>query len=285
MWEEKFLRFKEQLLIILSSYYDRISSMSLRDVFDILIVSFVVYQLIKMVRGTKAFRMLLGLLVLVLLSFIAKWFELKTLMWLFENFWQVGVLVIVILFQPELRKGLADVGTLYHLGPTFKETMVVDAVVSACMYFSLKRIGALIVFERDMGLKNYIDSGILLDAVVTEELLVSIFLPYSPLHDGAVIIRGDRIAAAACLLPLSSDPMISKALGTRHRAAIGLTEETDAVVVVVSEETGIVSVAVGGQLKRELDKESLKDFLMDFLYGESKKEKRLVAGSGECEVQ
>ncbi len=245
--------------------------MGIRDVIDILIVSFLVYQIIKMVRGTKAFRMLLGLFFLVLLSLVAKWLELKTLMWLFQNFWQVGILIVVILFQPEFRKGLADVGTIYPIGPTLRESMVVDAVVSACQYFSKRKIGALIVFEKDMGLKNYIESGIILDAVVSEELIISIFLPYSPMHDGAVIIRNGRIAAAACLLPLSSDPMISKALGTRHRAAIGITEETDAVAVVVSEETGIVSLAVEGKIKRELDAESLKRLLMELLYGEEKK--------------
>ncbi|BAT72143.1 conserved hypothetical protein [Thermosulfidibacter takaii ABI70S6] len=261
--------------------------MTIRDVIDIFVVSVIVYQLIKIVRGTKAFRMLLGLLFLVLLSFLAKWFQLKTLSWLFQNFWQVGVLVVVILFQPELRKGLADVGRIYPLGPTFKETMVVDSVVEACAYFASRKIGALIVFERDMGLKNYIESGIILDAVVSEELLISIFLPYSPLHDGAVIIRNDRIAAAACLLPLSSDPMISKALGTRHRAAIGLTEETDAVVVVVSEETGIISIAVNGQIRRDLDKETLRGLLMDLLYSAEKSKLGLFKKNDnqECEAR
>ncbi len=285
MWEQ-LLKFKSELVLVLSSYAERLKAITLRDVFDILIVSFIVYQVIKIVRGTKAFRMLLGLFFLMLLSFIARWFELKTLMWLFQNFWQVGVLIVVILFQPELRRGLADVGTLYPLGPTLKETMAVEAVVSACKYFSKRRIGGLIVFERDVGLKNYIESGIMLDAVVSEELLISIFLPYSPLHDGAVIIKKDRIAAAACLLPLSSDPMISKALGTRHRAAIGLTEETDAVVVVVSEETGIISIALNGQIKRELDAESLRSILMELLYGEEKRHLPLI-GKGnrkECEA-
>ena len=270
MWKQELLKFKQQLTVAFYSFTGRLHSMTIKDVLDILLVSFMVYQVIKIVRGTKALRMLLGLLILVLLSFIARWFELRTLMWLFQNFWQVGVLIIVILFQPELRRGLADVGTIYPLGPTLKETMVVNAVVDACAYFSRKRIGALIVFERNMGLKNYVDSGIMLDAIVSEELLTSIFLPYSPLHDGAVIIRGDRIAAAACLLPLSSDPMISKALGTRHRAAIGLTEETDAVVVVVSEETGIISLAVEGRIKREFDKDTLREALMDLLYGSEK---------------
>ncbi len=285
MWEKQLLELKRYLLNTYTLFYDRFHSMTVRDVVDILIVSFVVYQLIKIVRGTKALRMLIGLLFLVLLSFLAKWFQLKTLSWLFQNFWQVGVLVVVILFQPELRKGLADVGRLYPLGPTLKETMVVDAVVEACSYFSSRKIGALIVFERDMGLKNYIESGIQLDAVVSEELIISIFLPYSPLHDGAVIIRRDRIAAAACLLPLSSDPLISKALGTRHRAAIGLTEETDAVVVVVSEETGIISIAVDGQIKRELDKATLKELLMKLLYSEERNKLGLFKRREECEVK
>ena len=254
------------------SIFAKIRSMSWKDILDILIVSFIVYHGIRIVRGTRASRMLLGLFLLVLLSFISRWFEFKTLMWLFQNFWQVGVLVIVILFQPELRKGLADVGTIYPIGPSFKERLIVDHVARACEYFSKKKVGALIVFERDMGLKNIIESGILLDALICEELLISIFLPYSPLHDGAVVLREDRIVAAACLLPLSTDPMISKALGTRHRAAIGITEETDAVAIVVSEETGIISLAIGGRLKRELTTRELKELLMDLLF--EKKEKR-----------
>jgi len=256
----------EGILPLLKLYIAKIKGMTWKDVVDILVVSFIIYHGIRIVRGTRASRMLFGLFLLVFLSLVSKWLELKTLMWLFQNFWQVGVLIIVILFQPELRKGLADVGT-FSLGPTFKETLIVDAVVGACEYLSKKKMGALIVFEREMGLKNFIESGVLLDAVVSEELLITIFLPYSPLHDGAVIIRRDRIVAAACLLPLSTDPMISRALGTRHRAAIGLTEETDAVAVVVSEETGIISLAVEGKLKRELSPEELKTILTELLFG------------------
>ena len=262
----------EGLFLNLKPMLVKIKGMTWKDVIDILVVSFIVYHGIRIVRGTRASRMLFGLFLLVFLSLVSKWLELKTLMWLFQNFWQVGVLIIVILFQPELRKGLADVGT-FSIGPTFKEHLIVDAVVGAVDYLSKKRIGALIVFERDVGLKNFIESGILLDAVVSEELLISIFLPYSPLHDGAVIIRKDRIMAAACLLPLSTDPMISKALGTRHRAAIGLTEETDAVAVVVSEETGIVSLALSGELKRELSPEELRDLLINLLFGKRERKK------------
>lgn len=252
-------------LSVLEEFVRRLQHITWRDVIDIIFVSVIVYQLIRIVRGTNALRMLLGVFVLVLFSIFAKVLQLKSLMWLFQNFWQLGVLIFVIVFQPELRKGLAEVGSLYRR-PSVKEVLVVDAVVNACVFLSKKRIGALIVFERTMGLKNFIESGILLDALVSEELLTTIFIPYSPLHDGAVIIKGDRIAAASCLLPLSVDPAISKYLGTRHRAALGISTETDAVAVVVSEETGNISIAVGGELYRGLEKDSLRDQLLDLVY-------------------
>ncbi|MGB9668244.1 MAG: diadenylate cyclase CdaA [Thermosulfidibacteraceae bacterium] len=236
-----------------------------KDVLDILIVSTIVYQLIRIIRGTNAFRILLGIVVLILFSIAAKVLELKSLMWLFQNFWHVGVFAVIVIFQPELRRGLAEVGSIYRRA-SVKELLIIEAVSNACEFLARKRIGALIVFERNAGLKNYIESGIILDAVISEELLVTIFIPYSPLHDGAVIIRGDRVAAASCLLPLSIDPTISKQFGTRHRAALGISTETDAVAVVVSEETGIISVAVDGKLYRGLDKTSLEKQLLELVY-------------------
>jgi len=245
---------KEILPYITRSFY----SMRWQDVLDIFVVAFVIYHFILMLKGTRAFRMLVGLVVIVLVTILSQWLKLQTLNWLFSNFWQMGIIILVILFQPELRKALAQVGTTpFYLGATVREEMVLREIVDASYYLATKKIGALIVLEREMGLKNYIDSGIRINADVTKELLISIFLPYSPLHDGAVIIRYDRVVAAGCLLPLSTDPRISKVLGTRHRAALGLSEETDAVVVVVSEERGSISVAIGGKLTRELDKESL----------------------------
>ncbi len=248
-------------------------SMRWQDVLDILIVSFVIYQFVLMLKGTRAFKMLLGLAVFVMITFLSQWLKMQTLNWLLSNFWQMGVIILVIVFQPELRKALAQVGTTpFYLGGTFKEEMVLKEIAGAAHTLSTKQIGGLIVLKREMGLKNYIDSGIKINADVTEELLISIFLPYSPLHDGAAIIEYDKILAASCILPLSTDPVIGKVLGTRHRAALGLSEETDAVVVVISEETGAISVAIRGKLTRELDRESLLRVLNNlFLKGETKR--------------
>jgi diadenylate cyclase len=260
---------KELMPYITRSFY----SMRWQDVLDILIVSFIIYQFVLMVKGTRAFKMLLGLAVFVMVTFLSQWLKMQTLNWLFSNFWQMGVIILVIVFQPELRKALAQVGTTpFYLGSAFKEEVVLKEIVEAAHVLATRKIGGLIVLKREMGLKNYIDSGIRINADVTEELLISIFLPYSPLHDGAAIIEYDKILAASCILPLSTDPVAGKVLGTRHRAALGLSEETDAVVVVISEETGSVSVAIGGKLTRELDKSSLLRVLNNlFLKRETKK--------------
>ncbi len=246
-------------------FISRLRMISWRDILDIIFVSVIVYQLIRIIRGTNAFRILIGIFVLSLFSLTAKLLQLKSLMWLFQNFWQIGIFALVVIFQPELRRGLAEVGSIYRRA-SVKELLIIEAVIGACEFLARKRIGALIVFERNAGLKNFIDSGIILDAVISEELLITIFIPYSPLHDGAVIIRGDRIAAASCLLPLSIDPTISKQFGTRHRAALGISTETDAVAVVVSEETGLISIAVDGKLYRGLDRDSLKQQLLELVY-------------------
>lgn len=247
-------------------------SMRWQDVLDIFVVAFIIYHFILMLKGTRAFRMLVGVVVIILVTILSQWLKLHTLNWLFSNFWQMGVLILVILFQPELRRALAQVGTTpFYLGATIKEELVLREIVEAAHTLATRKIGGLVVIEREMGLKNYIDSGIRMNADVSKELLISIFLPYSPLHDGAAIIRYDKVVAAACLLPLSTDPRISKVLGTRHRAALGLSEETDAVVVVISEERGAISVAIGGKLTRELDKESLYRVLSNlFLKGGKK---------------
>ncbi len=247
-------------------------SMRWQDVLDILVVAFIIYHFLLMLKGTRAFRMLVGVGVIVFITILSQLLKLQALNWLFSNFWQMGVLILVILFQPELRRALAQMGTTpFYLGGTLKEELVLKEIVEAAHTLATRKIGALIVLEREMGLKNYIDSGIIMRAEVSKELLISIFLPYSPLHDGATIVRYDKIMAAACLLPLSTDPRISKVLGTRHRAALGLSEETDAVVIVVSEESGIISVAIGGKLTRQLDKESLYRVLSNlFLRGGKK---------------
>jgi len=268
---------KEVLPYITRSLY----SMRWQDVLDIFVVAFIIYHFILMLKGTRAFRMLVGLVVIILVTILSQWLKLQTLNWLFSNFWQMGIIILVIIFQPELRKALAQVGTTpFYLGAVLREEIVLKEIVDAADYLAKRKIGALIVLEREMGLKNYIDSGIRINGEVTKELLVSIFLPYSPLHDGAVIVRYDKVVAAGCLLPLSTDPRISKVLGTRHRAALGLTEETDAIVVVVSGERGSISVAIGGKLTRELDRDSLFRVLAN-LFLKNGKVKRPIWAWGE----
>jgi len=187
--------------------------------------------------------------------------ELSTINWVLTKLFAVGVLAFLILFQPELRRGLARIGQNTIFNPFLKKGGTVDEVVEACQRMSKIKRGALIAIEREAGLKSYIESGIPLDAKISAELLTTIFTTNTPTHDGAVIIEGDRIASAGSLFPLSQNPTLARSLGTRHRAAIGLTEETDAVVVVVSEETGAISVSVYGKLTRDLDEEGLKRVL------------------------
>ncbi|HEV8439838.1 MAG TPA: diadenylate cyclase CdaA [Methylomirabilota bacterium] len=235
----------------------------LRDAIDILVVAFVLYRVFVMFKETRAVQMLLGLGGLMVASFVARRFELFSTSWLLENFWSFWVLALIVLFQPELRRALAQLGQsrLFQgmaLAAREQQSHLLDDVVKAADALAGKRIGALIVLERSTGLRNYAELGVPLDAVVSADLLVSLFLPYSPLHDGAVFIRGDRVAAAGCFLPLSRNTQLGRAMGTRHRAALGLAEETDAVVLVVSEETGRISLAVHGHMETPLDQDSVR---------------------------
>ncbi len=206
-------------------------------------------------------QVLMGLLILAIIFNIAKVFELNTINWVLTKLFAVGVVAFLIIFQPELRRALARIGQNTIFGSFLKKGGTLDEVVQACEHLSRSKIGALIAIEREMGLTNYIESGLLLDARVSSELLITLFFQNTPTHDGGIIIRGDRIAACGSLFPLSQNSQLSRSLGTRHRAAVGLTEETDAVVVVVSEETGAVSVAVYGKLTRDLDSEGLRRVL------------------------
>ena len=237
------------------------------DVFDILIVAFLIYQLLQFIRGTHAVQMALGALVLVLLYWLSQLLHLETVNWLLRTFMPYLVFGIIVVFQSEIRKVLAQLGKTPLPGvfgsPRTEE--VIDEVVLAATTLATQRTGAIVVVERDMGLRSYIETGIALDAYVTYDLLISIFNPGTPLHDGAVIIQGNRVAAAACFLPLTVNPQLSRELGSRHRAAIGVTEDTDALAVVVSEETGVISLVVGGRIRRELDGASLKSALLDVL--------------------
>jgi len=237
------------------------------DLVDILIVAFLIYQLLQFIRGTHAVQMALGALVLVLLYWLSQLLHLETVNWLLRTFMPYLVFGIIVVFQSEIRKVLAQLGKTPLPGvfgsPRTEE--VIDEVVLAGTTLAAQRTGAIVVIERDMGLRSYIETGIALDAYVTYDLLISIFNPGTPLHDGAVIIQGNRVAAAACFLPLTVNPQLSRELGSRHRAAIGVTEDTDALAVVVSEETGVISLVVGGRIRRDLDSASLKSALLDAL--------------------
>jgi diadenylate cyclase len=246
-----------------------------QDGLDILIMAVVFYNLILLMRGTRAIQMLAGLGLLAAVSFAAGRIGLHTLTWVLQNFLGAIVLVIIILFQPELRRALANMGRaplLRFLDPIKEERLLAECV-RATQSLAAKRIGALIALQRKTDLRNYVEGGVPVDARLSRELLYAIFLPASPVHDGAVLIQGSRLAEAGAVLPLSQNPNLPKDLGTRHRAALGLSEETDAVVIVVSEETGAVSLAIEGELLRGLDAAALQRELDRTFHVEAAEEK------------
>ena len=231
------------------------------DLVDILVVSVLVYEVLKLIRGTRAVQMALGAGVLVALFYGSQWAHLDTVNWVVRNLVGYIVFAVIVLFQSDIRRALAHLGRApffrYFAKPESAEESIEEMVVAASM-LSSQLVGAIIAVERQIGLRNYIEGGIPLDAVMTYDLLVSIFQLDSPLHDGAVIVQDDRIAAAACFLPLTVNPKLSKELGSRHRAAIGLTEENDSLAIVVSEETGRISLVAEGQIERGLDPDALR---------------------------
>ena len=234
---------------------------SIKDIIDILIVSYIIYKVLNMVRGTRAVQLLKGILVLVVIWGGSTLLDLYTLKWLMNQMFTFGVFAIFIIFQPELRRGLEQLGRGKFFGRTAENdeeiSKLIGEVIKAVNYLAVRKIGALIVFERSTGLNEYTESGIAMRSEVSSELLINIFIPNTPLHDGALIMQGNQIAAAACYLPLSENPFISKELGTRHRAAIGISEVADSVSVVVSEETGQISLAINGQIVRDIKEESM----------------------------
>jgi diadenylate cyclase len=240
-----------------------------RDIVDIVIMSYIFYRLILIIRGTRAEQLVKGLIVLLLAMVISDQTGFDTIHWALRQTMTVGLIAIPIVFQPELRRALEHLGR----GKIFKSTYfnwnardfenMLDELIKAIPVLVKKRIGALIVMERQTGLKDWVDTGIPVEGVVTAELLVNIFFPRSPLHDGAVIIQGNQIVAAGCYLPLTEDPGLGKELGTRHRAGIGITEHSDAIAIIVSEETGIISVAHDGVLTRYLDEKKLRAMLVE----------------------
>jgi diadenylate cyclase len=253
---------------------DFLTDITVYDVIDILIVTYVIYKLILLVRGTRAIQLLKGIFVVVITWVLSIWFNLNTLQWMMNQMFTFGVLAIIIIFQPELRRALEQLGR----GKLFTRqsaedqevTQVISAILKSTQHMSRKKIGALIVFERSTGLNDYIESGIQLNSYISSELLINVFTPNTPLHDGAVIIKQNQIMAAACYLPLSENPFISKELGTRHRAAIGVSEVSDAIAVVVSEETGQISLAINGQVVRDIKEESLVSKLFEELKSKNK---------------
>jgi diadenylate cyclase len=238
------------------------------DLADILVVSILIYEVLKLIRGTRAVQMALGGGVLVALFYGSRWGHLETVNWLIRNMFGYIVFAVIVLFQSDIRRALAHFGRapfFQYFAKTEAVEESIEEIVVAVSMLSSQRIGAIIAVERQIGLRNYIEGGIRLDAVLTYDLLRSIFLPSSPLHDGAVIVQEDRVAAAACFLPLTVNPKLSKELGSRHRAAIGLTEENDSVAVVVSEETGSISLVVDGQIERGLDADTLRGRLRSLI--------------------
>ncbi len=259
---------------------DIYAGFSMKDAVDILIVALGIYSLLLLIRGTRAFQMLVGLFLIVAVLVISQYFQLFTTQWVLDNFLGSFAILIVVIFQHDIRRALAKVGrgVFFPQMGRGEETQVLEEVVRASQSCATKRIGALIVLERETALENHLEGGRPLDAKVVRDLLLSIFIPGSPLHDGAVLVQRGRIVAAGCLLPLTRNPDVDHELGTRHRAAIGLTEETDAVVVVVSEQTGNVSVVEGGVIEVAADMNALRTLLTDAL---GRKSKDLAKGQEE----
>ncbi|AKX95097.1 diadenylate cyclase CdaA [Neomoorella thermoacetica] len=238
---------------------------------DISVVAFVIYKFMMLIKGTRAVQLIKGLVVLVVASVIAERLHLTTINWLLSQLRLVIVVALPVVFQPELRRALEQLGRgkffarpLTTLGAEDMEKLI-NELVRAMQVLAKNRTGALVVVERETGLNDYIETGIRVDGVVSAELLINIFVPLTPFHDGAAIIRGDRVVAAGCFLPLSESPYLSKQLGTRHRAALGISEISDAVVLIVSEETGVISVAEGGKLTRFLDEKNLRELLQNLM--------------------
>ena len=234
------------------------------SVIDIVIVSLIVYEVLKLIRGTRAVPLAVGIFVIVGLFYFSQGLQLETVNWLIRNFVGFVVFAAIVLLQADIRRALVHLGRA-RVFRRFERAQVdadaIEELVVAATTLSSKKTGAIIVIERSIGLLNFIESGIPLDAKLTYDLLVSVFQPSSPLHDGAVIVQGDRVAAAACFLPLTVNPRLSRQLGSRHRAAIGVTEENDSVAIVVSEETGLISFVQDGHLEQNFDAARLRDKL------------------------
>lgn len=252
-------------------FWNLIHRPTLVDYIDILIIAFLIYQLVLITRQTRAMQVLKGLAIIIVASYVSELIGLTALNWVLRSILNNGMVALLILFQPELRKALEQIGRSTKLDrPADRDESerVVDEITQCLLRLAKRRVGALIVFEQRTGLKDVTETGTAIDSLISAPLLENIFEPNTPLHDGAVIIRGDRIVAAACVLSLSESSTISRDLGTRHRAGLGISESTDATVLIVSEETGIISMARGGKLTRHLDAESLRKVLRGMYHEE-----------------
>lgn len=243
------------------------------DIVDILVVWFVIYKLIMLIKGTKAVQLLKGIFVIIIVRGLSSIFGLDTLGWMMQQALTWGFLAIIIIFQPELRRALEQLGrgrlfSRSGMQEDEEQERIIESMTKAVSYMAKRRIGARSTLERETGMSDYIETGIPLDSKISSELLINIFIPNTPLHDGAVIVQKNQIAAAACYLPLSESPFISKELGTRHRAALGVSEVTDSITIVVSEETGAISITKNGELYRDLTLDRFKEILTNELVGE-----------------
>ncbi|MCD5203263.1 TIGR00159 family protein [Enterococcus casseliflavus] len=258
--------------------FDIFSWSFLVNVLDVIVVWYLVYKLIQLVRGTKAIQLFKGVGLFIVLRFLAGIVGLKTLSWLMDQVITYGVIAAIVIFQPEIRRGLEHLGRSSFFKTSKNEKrrdeVLVQALDKAVQYMAKRKIGALITIERTTGLEEYIETGIPLDADVTGELLINIFIPNTPLHDGAVILRDDKIAVASAYLPLSESPLIPKEFGTRHRAAVGISEVSDALTIIVSEETGDVSITLNNRMLTELSQQEYLDVLNRELVPEEKPGKR-----------
>lgn len=251
-----------------------ISGIGLNDVLDILIVTFIIYKLLQFISETRAQQLIKGLAIIVAVYFAADFFRLYTISWILKGTFTIGIFALIVVFQPEIRRALEVIGRTHFTGHAKsgldkdRIKYVVDEITDAVDSFSKSKTGALIVFERETVLKDISETGTIIQAEVSRELLGNLFYVGSPLHDGAVIIRGDKIFAAGCVLPLTENKNLNKSLGTRHRAGIGITENSDCLTVIVSEETGVISVAENGKLERFLNRKSLQKILLDLYLNE-----------------
>ena len=255
-------------------FWNRIPQIGVNDIIDILIVAFLFYTVMRLIRSTSAARIARSILLLLVATGLTEIFKLYTLNWILSKILEIGVIALVIMFQPELRRMLERFGGRFFTnlissgGAASPEQQAIEATVAACEVMSKEKVGALLIFERSMPLDEYFKTGTIVDAKVSDQLLRNLFFKNSPLHDGAVIVRGSRVAAAGCVMPLTENTHLPSDIGTRHRAGIGSSEVSDAVVVIVSEETGTISVAIGGMLTRHLAPKTLEKLLVSELISE-----------------